>query len=142
MRGESFRNATFTCLFANTEQDLARYIPPVHTVRESYLISTQLLTMISIRLFPSKVVTLAIEVRKLLERVETKKVTDVNNWPPQMFKDVFNYLNWMVKWRQVFWHRPQLAFFFNLPISCGIVPAEWKLPARVAQFSIRANNKA
>ena len=87
MRGESFRNATFTCLFANTGHDLARCIPPVHTVPESYLISG--------RLFPSKVVAPAIEVRKLLERVETKKVTDVNNWPPYMFKDVLGIL---IRW--------------------------------------------
>ena len=33
-----------------------------------------------------------------------------------MFKDVFRHLNWMVKWRQVFWQ----------------LPSEWKLLARMA----------
>jgi len=51
----------------------------MHTVPESYLISTNK--------------TFSNEVRKLLEKLETQKATDVDNLPLKMFKHP-----WMAKW--------------------------------------------
>ena len=58
------------------------------------------------------------EVRKLLEKLETKKSTGLDNLPSKMLKIAAGVL------------APSLAVLFNQSISSGIVPTEWKL-ARV-----------
>ena len=64
--------------FANIGHDLARDIPSADTVPESYLISTN-------ATFSFKSCSLN-EVRKLLENVETKKSTGLDNLPSRMLK--------------------------------------------------------
>ena len=91
----------FNCHFANIGHDLARDIPSADTVPESYLISTN-----------------SNEVRKPLEKLETKKSTELDNLPSRMLKIAAGDV------------APSLSFLFNQSISSGIVPAEWKL-ARV-----------
>ena len=100
----------FNCHFANIGHDLARDIPATDTVPESYLISTN--ATFSFKSCSSN------EVRKLLEELETKKSTGLDNLPPRMLKIAAGVL------------APSLAFLFNQSISSGIVPTEWKL-ARV-----------
>ena len=100
----------FNCHFANIGHDLARDIPATDTVPESYLISTN--ATFSFKSCSSN------EVRKLLEKLETKKSTGLDNLPPRMLKIAAGVL------------APSLAFLFNQSISSGIVPTEWKL-ARV-----------
>ena len=100
----------FNCHFANIGHDLARDIPAADTVPESYLISTN--ATFSFKSCSSS------EVRKLLEKLETKKSTGLDNLPPRMLKIAAGVL------------APSLAFLFNQSISSGIVPIEWKL-ARV-----------
>ena len=100
----------FNCHFANIGHDLARDIPAADTVPESYLISTN--ATFSFKSCISN------EVRKLLEKLETKKSTGLDNLPPRMLKIAAGVL------------APSLAFLFNQSISSGIVPTEWKL-ARV-----------
>ena len=95
----------FNCHFANTGHDLAR-----ENVPESYLISTN--ATFSFKSCSSN------EVRKLLEKLETKKSTGLDNLPSRMLKIAAGVLE------------PSLAFLFNQSISSGIVPTEWKL-ARV-----------
>ena len=100
----------FNCHFANIGHDLARDIPSAYTVPESYLISTN--STFSFKSCSSN------EVRKLLEKLETKKSTGLDNLPSKMLKIAAGVV------------APSLAFLFNQSISSGIVPAEWKL-ARV-----------
>ena len=102
----------FNCHFANIGHDLARDIPSADTdtVPESYLISTN-------ATFSFKSCSLN-EVRKLLEKLDTKKSTGLDNLPSRMLKVAAGVL------------APSLAFLFNQSISSGIVPTEWKL-ARV-----------
>ena len=96
--------------FANIGHDLARDIPSADTVPESYLISTN--STFSFQSCSSN------EVRELLEKLETKKSTGLDNLPSRMLKIAAGAL------------APSLAFLFNQSISSGIVLAEWKL-ARV-----------
>ena len=103
----------FNCHFANIGHDLARDIPATDTVPESYLISTN--ATFSFKSCSSN------EVRKLLEKLETKKSTGLDNLPPRMLKIAAGVL------------APSLAFLFNQSISSGIVPTEWKL-ARVTSI--------
>ena len=100
----------FNCHFANIGHDLAREIPSADTVPESYLISTN--ATFSFKSCSSN------EVRRLLEKLETKKSTGLDNLPSKMLKIAAGVL------------APSLAFLFNQSISSGIVPTEWKL-ARV-----------
>ena len=102
----------FNCHFANIGHDLARDIPSADTdtVPESYLISTNA-TFSFKSCSPN-------EVRKLLEKLDTKKSTGLDNLPSRMLKIAAGVL------------APSLAFLFNQSISSGIVPTEWKL-ARV-----------
>ena len=102
----------FNCHFANIGHDLARGIPSADTdtVPESYLISTNA-TFSFKSCSPN-------EVRKLLEKLDTKKSTGLDNLPSRMLKIAAGVL------------APSLAFLFNQSISSGIVPTEWKL-ARV-----------
>ena len=88
------------------------YVPSADTdtVPESYLISTNA-TFSFKRCSPN-------EVRKLLEKLDTKKSTGLDNLPSRMLKIAAGVL------------APSLAFLFNQSISSGIVPTEWKL-ARV-----------
>ena len=97
----------FNCHFANIGHDLAREIPSADTVPESYLISTN-------ATFSSKGCS-SNEVRKVLEKLETKKSTGLDNLPSKMLKIAAGVL------------APSLAFLFNQSISSGIVPTEWKL---------------
>ena len=99
----------FNCHFANIGHDLARDIPSVNTdtVPESYLISTNA-TFSFKSCSPN-------EVRKLLEKLDTKKSTGLDNLPSRMLKIAAGVL------------APSLAFLFNQSISSGIVPTEWKL---------------
>ena len=97
----------FNCHFANICHDLAREIPSADTVPESYLISTN--ATFSFKSCSSN------EVRKLLEKLETKKSTGVDNLPSKMLKIAAGVL------------AQSLAFLFNQSISSGIVPTEWKL---------------
>ena len=97
----------FNCHFANIGHDLARDIPSADTVPESYLISTN--ATFSFKSCSSN------EVRKLLEKLETKKSTGLDNLPSRMLKIAAGVL------------APSLAFLFNQSISSGIVPTEWKL---------------
>ena len=62
----------FNCHFANIGHDLARDIPSADTVPESYLISTN--STFSFKSCSSN------EVRKLLEKLETKKVLWRHPW--------------------------------------------------------------
>ena len=102
----------FNCHFANIGHDLVRDIPSADTdtVPESYLISTNA-TFSFKSCSPN-------EVRKLLEKLDTKKSTGLDNLPSRMLKIAAGVL------------APSLAFLFNQSISSGIVPTEWKL-ARV-----------
>ena len=102
----------FNCHFANIGHNLARDIPfaDTDTVPESYLISTNV-TFSFKSCSPN-------EVRKLLEKLDTKKSTGLDNLPSRMLKIAAGVL------------APSLAFLFNQSISSGIVPTEWKL-ARV-----------
>ena len=102
----------FNCHFANIGHDLARDIPSADTdtVPESYLISPNA-TFSFKSCSPN-------EVRKLLEKLDTKKSTGLDNLPSRMLKIAAGVL------------APSLAFLFNQSISSGIVPTEWKL-ARV-----------
>ena len=102
----------FNCHFANIGHDLARDIPSADTdtVPESYLISTNA-TFYFKSCSPN-------EVRKLLEKLDTKKSTGLDNLPSRMLKIAAGVL------------APSLSFLFNQSISSGIVPTEWKL-ARV-----------
>ena len=102
----------FNCHFANIGHDLARDIPSADTdtVPESYLISTNA-TFSFKSCSPN-------EVRKLLEKLDTKKSTGLDNLPSRMLKIAAGVL------------APSLTFLFNQSISSGIVPTEWKL-ARV-----------
>ena len=100
----------FNCHFANIGHDLARDIPSADTVPERYLISTN--ATFSFKSCSSN------EVRKLLEKLDTKKSTGLDNSPSRMLKMAAGVL------------APSLAFLFNQLISFGIVPTEWKL-ARV-----------
>ena len=102
----------FNWHFANIGHDLARDIPSADTdtVPESYLISTNA-TFSFKRCSPN-------EVLKLLEKLDTKKWTGLDNLPSRMLKIAAGVL------------APSLAFLFNQSISSGIVPTEWKL-ARV-----------
>ena len=100
----------FNCHFANIGHDLARDIPSADTVPERYLISTNV--TFSFKCCSSN------EVRKLLEKLDTKKSTGLDNLPSRMLKMAFGVL------------ASSLAFLFNQSISSGIVPTEWKL-ARV-----------
>ena len=102
----------FNCHFANIGHDLARDIPSADTdtVPESYLISTNA-TFSFKSCSPN-------EVRLLLEKLDTKKSTGLDNLPSRMLKVAAGVL------------APSLAFLFNQSISSGIVPTEWKL-ARV-----------
>ena len=68
----------FNCHFANIGHDLAREIPSVDTVPESYLISTN--ATFSFKICSSN------EVRKLLEKLETKKSTVLDNLPSKILK--------------------------------------------------------
>ena len=102
----------FNYHFANIGHDLARDIPSADTVPESYLISTN--ATFSFKSCSSN------EVRKLLEKLETKKSTGLDNLPSRMLKIAAGVL------------APSMAFLFNQSISSGIVPTEWKL-ARVTQ---------
>ena len=68
----------FNCHFANIGHDLAREIPSADTVPESYLISTN--ATFSFKSCSSN------EVRKLLEKLETKKSTGLENLPSKMLK--------------------------------------------------------
>ena len=100
----------FNCHFANIGHDLARDIPSADTVPERYLISTN--ATFSFKCCSSN------EVRKLPEKLDTKKSTGLDNLPSRMLKMAAGVL------------APSLAFLFNQSISSGIVPTEWKL-ARV-----------
>ena len=102
----------FNCHFANIGRDLARDIPSADTdtVPKSYIISTNA-TFSFKSCSPN-------EVRKLLEKLDTKKSTGLDNLPSRMLKIATGVL------------APSLAFLFNQSISSGIVPTEWKL-ARV-----------
>ena len=100
----------FNCHFANIGHDLARDIPSADTVPERYLISTN--ATFSFKSCSSN------EVRKLLEKLDTKKSNGLDNFPSRMLKMAAGVL------------APSLAFLFNQSISSGIVPTEWKL-ARV-----------
>ena len=102
----------FNCHFAKIGHDLARDIPSAvtDTVPESYLISTNA-TFSFKSCSPN-------EVRKLLEKLDTKKSTGFDNLPSRMLKIAAGVL------------APSLAFLFNQSVSSGIVPTEWKL-ARV-----------
>ena len=62
--------------FANIGHDLARYIPSADTVLESYLISTN--STSSFKSCSSN------EVRELLEKLETKKSTGLDNLSSRM----------------------------------------------------------
>ena len=97
----------FNCHFANIGHDLAREIPSADTVPESHLISTN--ATFSFKSCSSN------EVRKLLEKLETKKSTGLDNLPSKRLKIAAGVLT------------PCLAFLFNQSISYGIVPTEWKL---------------
>ena len=98
----------FNCHFANIGHDLARDIPSADTVPEKYLISTN--ATFSFKCCSSN------EVRKLLEKLDTKKSTGLDNLPSRMLKMAAGVL------------APSLAFLFNQSISSGIVPTEWKTP--------------
>ena len=102
----------FNCHFANIGHDLARDIPSADTdtVPESYLTSTNA-TFSFKSCSPN-------EVQKLLEKLDTKKSTGLDNLPSRMLKIAAGVL------------APSLAFLFNQSISSGTVPTEWKL-ARV-----------
>ena len=89
---------------------MARDIPSADTVPESYLISTN--STFSFKSCSSN------EVRELLEKLETKKSTGLDNLPSRMLKIAAGAL------------ARSLAFLFNQSISSGIVPTKWKL-ARV-----------
>ena len=102
----------FNYHFANIGHDLARDIRTADTVPESYLISTD--STFSFKSCSSN------EVRKLLEKLETKKSTGLDNLPSKMLKIAAGVV------------APSLTFLFNQLISSGIVPAEWKL-ARVTR---------
>ena len=68
----------FNCHFANIGHDLAREIPSAYTVPESYLISTN--APFSFKSCSPN------EVRKLLEKLETKKSTALDNLSSKMLK--------------------------------------------------------
>ena len=68
----------FNCHFANIGHDLARDIPAADTVPESYLISTN--ATLSFKSCSS------IEVRKLLEKLETNKSTGLDDLPSRILK--------------------------------------------------------
>jgi len=68
------------------------------------------------------------EVRKLLEKLETKKATGLDNLPFKMLKIAAGVQS------------PSLAFLLNQSISSGIVPTEWKL-ARVTQVLKRGKRE-
>ena len=75
----------FNWHFANIGHDLARDIPSADTVPKRYLISTN--ATFSFKSCSSN------EVRKLLEKLDTKKSTELDNCHPGC-----------LKWRPVFWH--------------------------------------
>lgn len=104
----------FNCHFANIDHDLARDIPAADAVPESYLISTN--TTFSFKSCSSN------EVRKLFEKLETKKSTGLDNLPSRMLKIAAGVL------------APSLAFLFKESISSGIVSTEWKLSRVTAIF--------
>ena len=104
----------FNCHFANIDHDMARDIPAADAVPESYLISTN--TTFSFKSCSSN------EVRKLFEKLETKKSTGLDNLPSRMLKIAAGVL------------APSLAFLFKESISSGIVSTEWKLARVTAIF--------
>ena len=87
--------------FANIGHDLARDIPSADTVPESYLISTN--STFSFKSCSSN------EVRELLEKLETKKSTGLDNLPSRMLKIAAGVL------------APSLTFLFNQSISSVIM---------------------
>ena len=86
--------------FANIGHDLARDIPSADTVPESYLISTN--STFSFKSCSSNV-------RELLEKLETKKSTGLDNLPSRMLKIAAGVL------------APSLTFLFNQSISSVIM---------------------
>ena len=124
---DKIEDMKITCLFANIGHDLAI---KMHT---SCWYCSRKLSHLNKAFF---------EVRKLLERLETKKATgwckyNLPSWmaSPRCFKT-----SWMVKWRQVFWQRPwhsSSICWFPLVLfqRNGSSRREWR------QFSIGANNE-
>ena len=100
----------FNCHFAKFGHELGRDIRPADTVPEGYLNSIN--TNFSFNSCSSN------KVRKLLEKLETKKATGLDNLPSKMLNIVAGVM------------ASSLAFLFHQSISTGIVPTEWKL-ARV-----------
>ena len=91
----------FNCHFANIGHDLARDTPSADTVPERYLISTN--ATFSFKSCSSN------EVCKLLEILDSKKSTGLDNFPSRMLKMAAGVL------------APSLAFLFNQSITSGIV---------------------
>ena len=104
----------FNCHFANIGHDLPRDIPSADIFPESYLISTN--ATFSFKSCSSN------GVRKLLEKLETKKAARLDNLPSKMLKIAAGVL------------ALSLAFLFNQSISSGIVPTEWKQQGRGSQI--------
>ena len=100
--------------FANIGHDLARHLPLILFQKAIFNISTN--STFSFESCSSN------EVRKLLEKLETKKSTGLDNLPSRMLKIAAGVL------------APYLAFLFNQSISSGIVPAEWKLAGVTSIF--------
>jgi len=98
----------FNCHFADIGHDLAREIPSDMLFQKAILSNATF----SFKSCSSN------EVRKLLEKLESKKSTGLDKLPPKMLKIEAGVL------------ALSLAFLFNQSISSGIVPTEWKL-ARV-----------
>ena len=88
---------TFICHFANIGHELAKEIPPADSLPESYFFPTN--TTFSFKSCRSH------EVRKLLETLETKKTTGLDNLPFKMLKTAAGVL------------ALSLAFLFNQSIS-------------------------
>ena len=88
---------TFTCHFANIGHELAKDIPPADTLPENYFFSTN--TTVSFKSCRSH------EVRKLLEKLETKKTTGLDNLPFKVLKTAVGVLALF------------LAFLFNQSTS-------------------------
>ena len=100
----------FNCHFANIGHDLAEDIPPTDKEPEYYLNPTN-------KTFSLNSCSTS-EVQKLLENLEVKKATGLDNLPPKLLKLAARIL------------APSLTFIFNQSLSSGTVPLEWKL-ARV-----------
>ena len=97
----------FNCHFANIRLDLAKDIHPTVKEPEYYLNPTN-------KTFSLNSCSTS-EVQKLLENLEVKKATGLDNLLPKLLKLAVGIL------------APSLTFIFNQSLSSGIVPLEWKL---------------